>query len=188
MSIFVVDVETDGPAPGLYSMVCFGAVLVDRGLTQRFKGHCAPISANWKPEALAVSGYTREQHAEFEQPELAMARFCAWLRERNEGKMVMLSDNPTFDGAFINYYMHAFVGDNPFGHSARRLGDFCAGLERGWVSGRAYRALRKTPHSHDPVDDAVGNAEAFVALCDQHGVKIPGVPPLEKAPSAKPGP
>ena len=37
-----VDVEADGPCPGLYSMVSFGAVSV-LDTTQRFKGLTAPI-------------------------------------------------------------------------------------------------------------------------------------------------
>ena len=32
MSLFVVDVESDGPAPGLFSMVSFGAIRVDENM------------------------------------------------------------------------------------------------------------------------------------------------------------
>jgi hypothetical protein len=32
MSYIMVDVESDGPIPGGYSIVCFGAVLVDKDL------------------------------------------------------------------------------------------------------------------------------------------------------------
>ena len=32
MSYIVVDIEADGPIPGDYSMVCFGAVVVEEGL------------------------------------------------------------------------------------------------------------------------------------------------------------
>jgi hypothetical protein len=180
MSLFMVDIESDGPAAGLHSMVCFGAVKVDRQLDQRFKGFCAPISKIYIPEALAVSGYTREQHEAFAQPSETMHNFVAWLRERNEGKMVLVSDNPAFDWSFINYYCHAFCGENPFGHSARRVGDFCAGLKGRWEATRDYRDLATTPHTHDPIDDAVGHAEGFIALSDIHGVKLPGVSSLGK--------
>lgn len=32
MSLFCVDIEADGPAPGLYSMVCFGIVRLQTDL------------------------------------------------------------------------------------------------------------------------------------------------------------
>ena len=57
----MVDIELDGPNPGDYSMICFGAVLVEPALSKTFYGQLRPISDRWIPEALAVSGFTREQ-------------------------------------------------------------------------------------------------------------------------------
>ena len=54
----MVDVESDGPIPGDYSMVCFGAVIVEPGLARDFYGKFKPISEKWNPETLAVSGFT----------------------------------------------------------------------------------------------------------------------------------
>jgi hypothetical protein len=44
MSYVMVDVESDGPIPGDYSMVSFGAVVVEPGLEKRFYGELRPIS------------------------------------------------------------------------------------------------------------------------------------------------
>lgn len=44
MSLFVVDVESDGPVQGSNSMVCFGAVKVTRELNTTFYGRTKPIS------------------------------------------------------------------------------------------------------------------------------------------------
>ena len=38
MSYIVVDIEADGPIPGDYSMICFGAVIVDENLDKTFNG------------------------------------------------------------------------------------------------------------------------------------------------------
>ena len=57
MSYFMVDVESDGPIPGDYSMVCFGAVLVREGLDQTFYARIKPISEQWIASALAISGF-----------------------------------------------------------------------------------------------------------------------------------
>jgi len=60
MTYVSVDIEADGPIPGDYSMISFGAVVVEPALDRTFSGRCKPISEQWVPEALAVSGHTRE--------------------------------------------------------------------------------------------------------------------------------
>ena len=62
MTFIVVDVEADGPIPAEFSMVCFGAVLFDEALDKSFYGQPRPVSDRFVPEALAVSGFSREQH------------------------------------------------------------------------------------------------------------------------------
>jgi hypothetical protein len=57
MSYFVVDIEADGPIPGDYSMICFGAVLVDEKLDRSFYGQVHPISEKHDPEALERAAY-----------------------------------------------------------------------------------------------------------------------------------
>jgi hypothetical protein len=44
MTYVMVDIEADGPIPGDYSMVCFGAVIVKPALERTFYGKSAPIS------------------------------------------------------------------------------------------------------------------------------------------------
>ena len=53
MSYVMVDIEADGPNPGDYSMICFGAVLVEPALSKTFYGQLRPISDRWVSEALA---------------------------------------------------------------------------------------------------------------------------------------
>ena len=42
MTYIMVDVETDGPIPADFSMVCFGAVIVDDTLNKTFYGQTSP--------------------------------------------------------------------------------------------------------------------------------------------------
>src|SRR5687767_9358225 len=115
MSYVMVDVEADGPAPGLYSMVSFGAVVVSPGLDRTFYGRTRPISDQWIEAALAVSGHSREEHAGFEDPAPVMARFASWVLAEAGKRPIFISDNNGFDWSFINYYFHRFTGSNPFG-------------------------------------------------------------------------
>jgi hypothetical protein len=162
MTDIIVDVEADGPAPGLYSMVCFGAVVCDGVFDKTFYGQTAPITSIHIPEALAVSGFTREQHEAFDQPMMTMVKFNRWLKEFPD-RVTMWSDNPAFDWMFINYYLWRYPGENPMGWSARRIGDVYCG-HMGNLRARWKNKLRKTVHDHNPVNDAKGNAEALWAI------------------------
>lgn len=171
MSWFVVDVESDGPIPGPYSMVCFGAVKVDDDLETTFYGRTCPISENWNPEALKISGFSREQHLNFDDSSRVMLNFYNWLTENSKGRPVMLSDNIAYDWQWINYYFHTYLGKNPFGYSGRRIGDLYCGLVKD--SFAPWKHLRKTTHDHNPVNDAKGNAEAILYMRDNLDLKIP---------------
>lgn len=169
MSYFSVDIEADGPAPGLYSMISFGAVLVEVGLNRTFYAELKPISERWIPEALAVSGFSREQVMSFENPEIVMKNFAEWVEKNSKGRPIFIADNPGFDFAFINYYFHAFLGNNPFGFSSRRIGDLYCGTRLDTFA--KWKHLRDTKHSHNALDDAKGNAEAILKM-QQSGLKI----------------
>lgn len=167
--LIVVDVESDGPAPGLYSMVSFGAVVVEPGLNRTFFGQTAPLfGAKYLTEALAACRVTRAEHLDYPPPVKAMERFDKWLEglehecQNTNGRLTFISDNPAYDWQFMNYYLHAAVGRNRFGHSARRIGDLWCGLQGD--ARAAWKHLRKTKHTHHPVDDARGNAEALLVM------------------------
>jgi DNA polymerase III epsilon subunit-like protein len=173
MSFIVVDVETDGPIPGKYSMVSFGAVVLEETLSRTFYRKLKPISAEWIPEALAVSGFSREQHDTFDNPVDVMRQFHNWLNTNAVGRPVFISDNVAFDWQWINYYFHFFVGSNPFGFSGRRIGDLYCGMKMDTgLNNEWKRRLRKTKHDHHPVNDAMGNAEALLEM-KKMGLKIP---------------
>jgi hypothetical protein len=170
MSWFSVDVEADGPIPGKYSMISFGAVLINDDLKTTFYGKLKPISEFWIPDALAVSGHSREETLLFDDPEDVMKQFSNWLSQNSNGRPIFVSDNIAFDWQFINYYFHMFHGSNPFGYSARRIGDLYCGLVKD--SFARWKHLRDTKHTHHPVDDAKGNAEVVLKM-KKMGLKIP---------------
>jgi len=151
-------------------MVCFGAVKVEEGLECSFYGQLQPISDGWVPEALEVSGFSREETMQFESPLLVMRRFAEWLSSTSEGNPMFISDNNGFDWQFVNWYFHHFLGKNPFGFSSTNLGSLYKGLVKDCFQN--FKHLRKTKHTHHPVDDAKGNAEALLAMKQEMGLKI----------------
>ena len=169
MSVYVIDCESDGPIPGEYSMVCFGAVKVDITLSKTFYGKIKPISNIWQPDALAISGFSREEHLTFDDPEKVMREFAEWIKETSIDKPIFISDNNGYDFSFINYYFHKFYGSNPFGWSSRRIGDLYCGMKMD--SRASWKHLRKTKHDHNPINDAMANAEALLEI-QKMGLKI----------------
>lgn len=171
---FVVDVESNGPCPGLFSMISFGAVAVDDTLDKVFLGKVAPLpGAARNEQAASICGVSSEEHSSYENPQKTMRDFAEWIKNTNKnGRPIFVSDNPAFDWQFINYYFHMFLGENPFGFSAKRIGDLYAGLTKDYNLG--WKKFRTTSHDHNPVNDAKGNAEALIKLARLY--KIQGVP------------
>jgi hypothetical protein len=162
LSLYVVDVEADGPIPGKYSMVSLGAVLVEPGLGRTFHGRTRPISDAWLPEALAVSGVSRAEHLRFDEPGAVMEALERWVLDTSRGRPVFFSDNLAFDWQFVNWYFHT-------GWSGRRIGDLYCGMVKD--AHATWKHLRRTEHDHHPVNDARGNAEVLLQLVDM-GLKL----------------
>lgn len=172
MSFFVVDVEADSKSPASGSMVCFGAVKLDEGLNNTFYGETSPINNRFKPEALAISGFSREQHLKFQSGAKTMKEFHDWVIEVNRnGRPIFFSDNVAFDWMWICYYFDLYDVNNPFGYSGRRIGDLISGLERDMRF--QWKKWRITKHDHNPVNDAKGNAEVLLKLEREYNLNIP---------------
>ena len=79
MSYFVADVEMDAKTPASGSMVCF-AVILARNTDVSFYGQTRPIKDTYEEERLAISGFTREEHERFDDPEEVMRSFAEWVK------------------------------------------------------------------------------------------------------------
>lgn len=167
-----IDCEVDGPAPPARgSMFWFGAVLVDRELKTTFNGQLHPISDYYEPARLAISGLTREQTLLFPKPEIIMPLFARFVYEvSSDRRPVLISDNNGFDAGLMNYYLWTYAGENPLGHTSRNINDLYKGLQRDTYA--SFKHLVKTPHDHNPVNDAIGHAEAFQAFAPELKIKI----------------
>lgn len=165
----MIDIEADGPIPGDYSMISFGAVLVEPSLDRIFYGELKPISDKFIPEALAVSTFTREHTLTFRDPVEVMSEFEEWVKTTSKGKPIFVSDNNGFDYMFMHWYFFHFLGRDPFGHSSVNLGSLYKGMTK--TMRRCFKHLRKTRHTHNPVDDAKGNAEALIYMVEKMNLK-----------------
>ncbi len=169
----VLDVEADGPCPGLYNMISFGLVSVANPALS-YRGEVAPILQHAGLEAARnIVGVSFEQQKTYRGPEEVMAEARDWLTVlAGHRRVVIWSDNPAFDWQYWNWYCHRYLGENPAGFSARRIGDMDAGRLGEPFNTNSWKSQRQTPHTHDPVDDARGNAEALRWILSEMGVPV----------------
>ena len=128
-TIVMVDVETAGPAPSLYSLLSIGACTI-LGPRKTFYVELKPDKLAADPEALAVSHFTLEELlAVGTEPASAMAQFEGWLNVEMPGvKPIFAAFNAPFDWMFINDYFIRYLGHNPFGHNALDIRPLFMGL------------------------------------------------------------
>ncbi|MFC4112338.1 exonuclease [Nonomuraea zeae] len=170
-----VDVEADGPIPGPYSMISLGMAVAGRAdLT--FYTELRPISDDFVPAALAVSGLDRERlRREAPAPEQAMAAAARWIGHlRTIGRPVFLAAPAVWDGMFVHWYFMRFTGKSPFGAtgSGVDLRSYWMGLtgcewaetRKGIIKHRL--GLERVPHTHHAGEDAAELAEVFEAVLD----------------------
>lgn len=167
--IFVsVDVETSGPIPGEYSLLSIGACeVLDPG--NGFSVEIKPISSNFDPKALEVTGLSLEElNQRGLDPAAAMKAFSDWLTALAgpDETLVFVGFNAPFDWSFVNYYFHRFFSGNPFGFTALDIKALYMGATG--CSWRDTRSSKIAEHlepklfgTHDALQDARYQAEIF---------------------------
>ena len=101
-----------------------------------------------------------------------MTELANWIKSFNYSRNTFISDNPAFDFQWMSYYFALQGTPNPFGHSGRSIGDFFAGANGDWRDQTSWKKLRRTTHTHHPVDDCMGNVEALEAIAKKFNIKI----------------
>lgn len=154
MSLFFVDCEAYGNVPALGALTEFGVV----HWPTRKSFHGILVKSEPDPANPAAPLPVKDV-----EPDYTVWPRCERFLSECAGRdrAVMVSDNPAFDFMWIADGFWRHLGRNPFGHSARRISDFYAGLTGDFHNTQKWKRLRITPHDHNPVHDALGNVEAF---------------------------
>jgi hypothetical protein len=160
-NLIFVDCESSGISPVNGTLTEFGAV--NFGTRQTFYGQlftCKPDPAN---PAVSIVG------DRVATDEGVATRLATWLKLVKGGRPVFVSDNPAWDFMWIAGMFDKAGLPNPFGHSGRRISDFWAGFQVDWSNTQKWKHFRKTKHDHNPVNDAMGNVEAFDHILEMMG-------------------
>jgi hypothetical protein len=166
------DVETDGPIPGVNSLLSFrsAAYRPDKTLVDTFAANLEllpgavpnPDTMRWwetRPDAWQASRQDAQDPAE------VMPRYVAWVKQL-PGKPVFVGYPVAFDFMWVYWYMLRFAGESPFSHSALDIKTFAMVL-----LGTEYRQSTKRqmprrwfddiPHRHQALDDAIEQGALF---------------------------
>ena len=154
----LVDVEARGQSPVNGTMTEFGAV--DFETRKTFHGKIYEGTPDPANPAIPVVG------KQIRRVQDVMCDFSSWLDELAPGRPIFISDNPAYDWQWISGAFDFTLIPNPFGHSARRISDFWAGLNYDFGDTQSWKKFRKTIHDHNPVNDSMGNAEALKIILE----------------------
>lgn len=179
-----IDIEADGPAPGLNNMLSFGAAAFDLYSAEP-RTPLGTFQANLEllpgvtPSAATMSFWARNPEAwaacrtDPQDPKVVMPQFLKWCE--GYGKPTLIGYPVTFDFGFISWYTHAFGGlvdgvDPCFGFQGldiKTLAAFKLGIPfrqatkrnmpKSWFEG--------TPkHNHIAITDAIEQGILFVNM------------------------
>ncbi len=166
--IISADVECDGHFPPDYSMISVGMSVVGKPEIN-FYSEIKPISENFIPDALAVSGLDRNRLiTEAPDAKTVMTNLINWLSIiKNEGPILILCAPTSFDSMFLNYYFHKFIGTNAFGLASfidlRSYWYGKTGCNWKYTNKNIIKQLFQIdlPHTHNALDDAIEQGRCF---------------------------
>jgi ribonuclease T len=168
-----VDIEAAGPVPSTYSMLSLGAVAVDDP-KKTFYVELKPVNDKFVPDALKIVGRSLQDFAKSgREPGAAMLAFRDWLRSAaDNAQPIFVGFNATFDWAFVNFYFHEYLGENPFGFGGIDIKSYYMGMTGcAWDDTRSSKISSdlKGPsaHTHNALDDAIEQAEMFRRMREQ---------------------
>jgi DNA polymerase III epsilon subunit-like protein len=134
---FCIDIEANGPVPGLYDMVSLGATVVFTGtdaaleLGEDFYMELKPVAPRFDARAAAIHG--------LDQADLsinglsradAASRLSDWVgaQTRAGTEPVFVGHNAPFDWSHVAYLYAELERPNPFGYKALDTKAFSAGV------------------------------------------------------------
>ncbi len=124
---FCVDIEANGPVPGLYDMVSLGAVVVAPGedgrlaVGESFYMEIKPQAPRFDARAAAIHGLDQDRLAAEGLPRReAMLTLAAWVaaQTREGTEPAFVGHNAPFDWSYIAWTYAAEELKNPFGYKA----------------------------------------------------------------------
>ena len=173
------DIETDGPIPGLHSMLSFAsaAYTLDKNLVTTFEANLETLpDATGHPETMkwweAHSEAWEASRENLQPPQEAMSKYLNWLKQL-PGRPVFVSYPVCYDFMFVYWYLINFTGESPFSHSALDIKTLAmAALKKPYRSSVKRNMPRRwfdknLKHTHRALDDAIEQGALFCNIWNE---------------------
>ncbi len=174
------DVETDGPIPGVNSMLSFAsaAYLSDKTLLGTFSANLETLPeaitdpktmAFWLTEPTAWAAARQD----LQKPQHAMQNYLAWIKDL-PGKPVLIGFPVAFDFMFIYWYLMRYTGESPFSFSALDIKTYAMAMLKTPYRKTVKREMPKHwfdqqfPHTHIALDDALEQGTLFCNMLEEN--------------------
>ncbi len=174
----MVDIETTGPVPGLYSMYELGACVVGEEEMQFMRKVTLLSKNSYDTETLVamhvanVDVLVKRKGAS--SPREVLSSFADWVRKVAGSKNpVFVANNASFDWMFIAWYFKKFGIENPFGHSALDMKAYfmgktgCAWNDATLRNMAAHVGIPFATLPHRAIDDAIIQSKIWSALINK---------------------
>jgi hypothetical protein len=178
-----IDVETDGPVPGLYSMISLGLAgfTIQKDLVWEMEINLFPIEgASRDPNTMIWWEHPDQKEAwahlmkNRQQPKEAMIQLANDIEKlKLQYRVVTIAWPSCFDWMFIHWYMHKFVGNNPLGRRAKCADTYAWAISRTTHPNVSIAPLledwedNRFTHSHKALDDAKDQGAKFINMLNE---------------------
>jgi hypothetical protein len=178
-----VDIESDGPVPGVNSMLSFAtaAFTIDKKIVGKFSRNLELLAgAKENSDTMAFWNKTESNKKAYQEtrknlvlPELAMFDYADFLKGL-PGNPIFVGYPAVFDFKWIDYYSNVFAGKNPFGFStAIDMKTFMWAMVGGEFKKVVKSNMPKNwfdnlPHTHLAIDDCLEQGAMFINILRQH--------------------
>jgi len=186
-----VDIEADGPCPGLFSMLSFAmaAFTIEKQLVGTFTRNLFPLEGarsdertmTWWSTPQNIEAYRKSRESQV-QPRAAMSECRDWLNAMKRfGRPILCGAPSGFDFTFVYYYFQRELGESPVGFASLDLRSYAAAVLK-----RQYRQVGKNsfppewiddglPHTHVALDDAIEQGCILINML-RTNLGLPAIP------------
>lgn len=184
MLYFSLDIETDGPCPGLNSMLSVGLAAFDPSIIDK-KEREEPIATFYatitplpdaKPDPGTMDWWSRNANAYAEatfdptDPKEVFPSMVKWIQD--QGVIPICVAYPAgYDFTFLYYYLMRFAENSPFSFSCFDIKTAASVILKQPYRSATKRAYPQSwfshhPHTHKAIDDAIEQGVLFLRMME----------------------
>lgn len=189
-----IDIETDGPIPGVNSMLQLGAAAFFADIPVIQPIATLKLNLQTLPGAVADPTTMRDfwdQHPGLYEktrqnlvdPATGMELLRDWCKALPETNRVVFVGYPAgFDFTFVYWYLRRFGnGESPFGFQAIDIKTYAMAMMGTDFKGTVKRVFPRrwdvpTPHDHDALNDAIGQGQLFMKMLHENKGRLSSSP------------